>query len=202
MTLQDIVRILNLNPLWKEASEDEKVTAINQYLNDIEVSTLLNGTDATNYGKQVDEYRNVTYKFLNETLCLELTEEQILSLFLFTVIDLTNDNPLEVSIIDPINEKTFKLDYSVQFRNSLNILGEVTFAIIPTFGIKYKLQPQEQSELIMGIDCNATYKDDIIKLPSNTSPNFVLDYLTKFKVRDLSYPLTFDLDYSVTYLTF
>jgi len=198
MKLQDILKILNLNSLWKDSTEYEKITAINQVLNDLVIlGKAIYTEDPTGVSLQVDKYQNITYRYLNEVMGLNLKEDVVLALFQYSLLDFTNDNPLDTTFVDPVSEKILTLGYSVQFRNSQNIIGDLTFGITPTVKIQYKYQPQETKESILELSAKVSYKDDIVKEDSNK--NFSLDYLVNFSVRDISYPLTFDLDYSTTY---
>jgi len=198
MTLQTLVTILNLNDLFKNSPESVKITAINQVLNDLEIEKkYINGSEKNGLALQVDKYQNVTYRYLNEVMGLNFKEDIVLALFQYSLMDFTNDNPLDTTFVDPISEKILTLGYSVQFRNSQNIIGDLTFGITPTVKIQYKYQPQKTKESILELLTKVSYKDDIVKEDNNK--NFSLDYLVNFSVRDISYPLTFDLDYSTTY---
>ena len=198
MTLQTLVTILNLNDLFKDSPESVKITAINQVLNDLEIEVkYINGSEENGLALQVDKFQNITYRYLNEVMGLNLKEDVVLALFQYSLLDFTNDNPLDTTFVDPVSEKILTLGYSVQFRNSQNIIGDLTFGITPIVKIQYKYQPQETKESILQLTTKISYKDDIVKEDSNK--NFSLDYLVNFSVRDISYPLTFDLDYSTTY---
>ena len=198
MTLQTLVTILNFNDLFKDSPESVKITAINQVLNNLEIEKkYINGSEENGLALQVDKYQNVTYRYLNEVMGLNFKEDIVLALFQYSLMDFTNDNPLDTTFVDPVSEKILTLGYSVQFRNSQNIIGDLTFGITPIVKIQYKYQPQETKESILQLTTKISYKDDIVKEDSNK--NFSLDYLVNFSVRDISYPLTFDLDYSTTY---
>ncbi len=200
MTLETLITILNLNNCFKDSDESVKVTAINQVLNDLEVDNLMNGVSAGSYSKQVEIYETSTYRYLNKILGLNLREEEVLALFQYSMNDFTNDNPLTCTFDDPLISKIFGLDYSVQFRNSLN-LEEIGFAIIPLTKSTYRIQPCEEHEEIFKLNYSPMFKTDRVQVPT-TNTIFDLNYNPQFKVTDLSQVITFDLDYSPTYITF
>lgn len=219
MTLETLITILNLNDCFKDSDESVKVTAINQVLNDLEIDNLLDGTDALNFNFQVQRFHNLTYKQLNETLNLELTEEQILALFQYTINEISNENPLEVAfqtsiITDNVNRPA-RLNYQANWNipkivtaNSIiNRLGYRATAklVIKTpltqiLGVNYlataKLVIKTPITQILGINYLATYNKNLVR---DINQLMTLGYNCTYRKQDLSQSIVSGVNYSATY---
>ena len=166
MTLQTLVTILNLNDYFKDSDESVKITAINQVLNDFEIDDLLDGTSALTFNFQVQRFHNLTYKQLNETLNLELTEEQILALFQYTINEISNENPLEVAfqtsiITDNVNRPA-RLNYQANW-NFPNIVTASPVTSRMGYRATAKLVISNPITQIMGVNYLATYNKNLVR---------------------------------------
>lgn len=182
MTLQDVLKILDLNPLWKEASSDEKVTAINQFLNDLIVSDKLEDTDTIKkYTYQIELYDSVTFKNLQKVFEIDYSEEEIFWLFQYTLLEHSILNPYDISFVtSPYFEKSFMpftLRQSVGYDNSArHIKTSETFDLANS--IKYKLQPKAFQETVHSFSQSTSY--DI--MDSFVASTLSLDYLVTYNI--------------------
>lgn len=210
MKLQDILKILNLNSLWKDSTEYEKITAINQVLNDLVIlGKAIYTEDPTGVSLQVDKYQNVTYRYLNETLGLELKEEDILALFQYSIMDFTNDVPLKSNFKSYPEKKNFlKVSYSTSYKVRTPIvtgnlpdykedLSRAIFTITQMSTYKVKDQVHAFDGQPFNIELKTSYK---VRNPFSTSLINTIGYSSTFNIIDPHEKPLFVFDYLPTYL--
>lgn len=199
MTLQTLVTILNLNDYFKDSDESVKITAINQVLNDLELDDLLDGTSALTFNFQVQRFHNLTYKQLNETLNLELTEEQILALFQYTINEISNENPLEVAfqtsiITDNVNRPA-RLNYQANW-NFPNIVTADSITNRLGYRTTARLVISTPIIQVMGVNYLATYNKNLVR---DINQLMTLGYNCTYRKQDLSQSIVSGVNYSATY---
>ena len=199
MTLQTLVTILNLNSYFKDSDESVKITAINQVLNDFELDDLLDGTSALTFNFQVQRFHNLTYKQLNETLNLELTEEQILALFQYTINEISNENPLEVvfqtSIITDNVNRPARLNYQANW-NFPKIVTANSITNRLGYRATARLVINTPIIQVMGVNYLATYNKNLVR---DINQLMTLGYNCTYRKQDLSQSIVSGVNYSATY---
>jgi len=205
MTLQDIVKILNLNPVFKSASDSQKITAINQYLNDIDETTLYDSTPAYFPNKPVKFYTE-TYKLVQDILRETLLGNEVQSLIEYSLLDHSLDNPYEAEFLTTIKDDdwVFKLSPVVRYK----VKYPITHGNIPNY-------ENDPTEKVFSISFRPTFKIGLpnittfpitfiptykLGVPQTVTQNFQLQMTSTYKVTDLDQPSTLAVGYSATYL--
>ncbi len=200
MTLQDIVKILSLNPVFKSASDSEKITAINQYLNDmIDFEGLEGGTTLKKFAYQIEAYDTVTFKNLQKTLELDLTPEQIFWLFQFSLIDYSNDNPYPTSFRVLNVTDNIGVPYTINIAYATSTKAKQTkkqFIYNIISRVKSAFQPKSFKEVTYGLNSNITLSNQPKQIYSNI---FSLNKSVSYSTFDWYRTVEYTLDYSVTY---
>jgi len=205
MTLQDIVKILNLNPVFKSASDNEKITAINQYLNNTSETILYDSTPNYFANKPV-KFSTETYKLVQDVLKETLLGEDVEYLIKYSLLDYSLENPYEAEFLTIIkdNDFTFKLSPVAKYK----VITPITFGNIPD----YKDVPTEQlfsilfkptfkiglpNKMEFPIQIVPTYK---LGTPQLSTQTFQIQPIPVYKITDGNQISTFGIEFSATYL--
>lgn len=205
MTLQNIVKILNLNPVFKEANDSIKVTAINQVLNDF-ATTVLYDSVSNPFGLKPVKFYTETYKLIQEILETTLLKEEIVSLIEYSLLEYSVSNPYGCEFLTTIKDDdwVFKLAFTPKYK----VTTPITFGNIPdyediptekTFSIWFR------STFKIGLPNNTEFPITFIptyKLgaPQSVAQTFQLQMTPTYKVIDSNQITTFAIGYSATYL--
>ena len=195
MTLQTLVTILNLNKTFRDSDESVKITAINQVLNDFELDDLLDGTSALTFNFQVQRFHNLTYKQLNETLNLELTEEQILALFQYTINELSNENLFDIAFQTSIITDNVNRPARLNYQANWNFPKIVTAnSITNRLGYRATARLVISTPIIqvMGVNYLATYNKNLVR---DINQLMTLGYNCTYRKQDLSQSIVSGVNY-------
>lgn len=195
MTLQEVLTILNLNPLFKDSTDNFKITAINQALNEFQVSEVLYDTDAPKFNLRIEKYENQSHKELQKILETDYTEEEILALFKYSLIDLTLEKAFDAVIKDYtsgfIEEITLRMNSEASY--------VITTPIVITPPTTRNTPDLSKDSDKFTIKINATFK---VYIPKEEQQAFGLGAGVTFNVWDGTLSSDLSLGYSITYLIF
>jgi len=205
MTLQDIVKILNLNPVFKNASDNEKVTAINQYLNNVSEIILYDSTPNYFANKPV-KFSTETYKLVQDVLKETLLGEDVEYLIKYSLLDYSLENPYEAEFLTVIEDDNYL--FSLNFDSEYRLITPITFGNMPN----YEDVPTEQlfsiffkptfkiglpNKIEFPIQIVPTYK---LGTPQSSTQTFQIQPIPVYKITDSNQISTFGIEFSATYL--
>lgn len=205
MTLQDIVKILNLNPVFKSASDSEKITAINQVLNDIN-EPILHDSTSNYFGNKPVKFYTETYKLVQDILEETLLDQDVEYLIKYSLLDHSLDNPYEAQFLTVIKDDdwVFRLTPTAKYK----VITPITFGNIPNY-------EDVSTEQVFSISFRPTFKIGLpnkiefpitfiptykLGVPQTVTQNFQIQMTPTYKVTNLDQPSTLSIGYSATYL--
>lgn len=197
MTLQEVLTILNFNPLFKDSTDNFKITAINQALNEFQVSEVLYDTDAPKFNLRIEKYENQSHKELQKILETDYTEEEILALFKYSLIDLTLEKAFDAVIKD--YSSYFLEEVTLEFSTYTGVKTSEPEIIIVNPPIDPLMPDNGKGTDNLYLSLKATFR---ITTPKSSESLIGFNTQPAYNIWDGTQSSTLTLGYSATYLIF
>lgn len=197
MTLQDVLGMLNLNEMFKNSSDEYKITAINNTLGTLIKEPVLYDSEANIYTYSIELNNSKVDNALRESL-VGLTSEEVKSLYQYSLMDMPYiDMILNPSVVLPLgNYPKFIYEYLTNYSiHYLAIKSLNSINISPSVGCKNNLA--EIKTFSLDFYPSTNYRTDIVQLINFLFP---IEFLSNYRIRDASIVAsTLEVNYIPTY---
>lgn len=198
MILSDVLGMLNLNQVFKNSSNEYKITAINNTLGTLVKEPVLYDSEADTYTYSIELNNSKIDVALRESL-IGLTSEEVKSLYQYSLMDMPYiDMILNPSVILPLgNYPKIVPEYSV-FHAIHNLVTKSLNSFIVNLNVGCKNNLAEIKTInLSDISPQVMYRTDIVQLLEFLHS---MEFVSNYRIRDASITISsLEVDYTPTY---